>query len=497
MRTEETPMVVPVSKYAKDKIKVTGIRKSRRVMFRRLNWGFVRGFCPICVDLNDPFSFVCGYVKRLLRDIPKPVEGFEKEFSEFVYGFCVDYLDPLNDSEIMSYREWRDTLNFPESRKLQYDYAYDLLHGGKPTRRQRCHIDSFGKLEQYDSLKMLRTINSRADVFKVFSGPLFKSIERRIYDLPYFVKHLTPTQRIFAVKALKKSGSSYLCTDFTAYESHFTPAFMLSCECLMYRYMLRDSPDCKIICDTLVGVNKIHTRIGLRAKLQGRRMSGDMCTSLGNGFSNLMLFLFLVNKKGFHYDTDVDALVEGDDGLFRVPKGLSLTTEDYEKCGFSIKIESVDDPCEASFCRLMFSSSCQTIREPRRFLNSFGWTHSFINGGSKLMDQLLRAKALSAVYETPQCPIVSVLARKALEHTRRVRPRFVVDGYHEVPPDEFRIDAFAPTLETRLLFDKLFHVPVSIQIKIEKLINEDKLDEIVDLLPADDDHVWFENRFVV
>lgn len=69
------------------------------------------------------------------------------------------------------------------------------------------------------------------------------------------------------------------------------------------------------------------------------------------------------------------------------------------------------------------------------------------------MDELLRAKALSACYETPHCPVIGKIARYALERTRGVHPRFVRDGYHDVPMlDEFDVPKFEPTDLTRELF---------------------------------------------
>jgi len=175
-------------------------------------------------------------------------------------------------------------------------------------------------------------------------------------------------------------------------------------------------------------------------------MSGEMCTSLGNGFTNLMLALFIASLRHGH----LEGYVEGDDGLFATD--FELTKEDYLNLGFTMKnVDEVFHPGWASFCGMLFGDSLQIVRSPRRFLENFGWTHSAVHGGEKVMLGLLRAKALSAVYETPHCPIVSVLARRALHHTRGVTPRFVNDGFHNtelVPRDESKLPKFAPTTDT-------------------------------------------------
>jgi len=219
-------------------------------------------------------------------------------------------------------------------------------------------------------------------------------------------------------------------------------------------------------------------------------MSGDMCTSLGNGFTNMMLALFIAKEKHGH----LEGVVEGDDGLFS--SSVELTKEDYAELGFSIKIESISDPCRASFCGMIFADSGEIIRDPVRFLSTFGWTTSFITAGSCIMDQLLRAKALSAVYETPQCPIVGALARFALSRTRGVVPRFIHDGYH-VCHDEVALPDFAPSDDTRELFSQLYSVPIPLQKEIEKAIQCGDMDRVALLLPSPTDLSRYCSDYVI
>jgi len=215
-----------------------------------------------------------------------------------------------------------------------------------------------------------------------------------------------------------------------------------------------------------------------------------MCTSLGNGFTNLMLAAFLVDEAG----GTLEGFVEGDDGLFSTD--VELTSELYASLGFSIKIEEVQDPCSASFCGMVFSESGEIIRDPRKFMENFGWTHSFINAGPRIMDELLRAKALSAAYETPQCPIVGVLARKALARTTHVHPRFIDDGFH-VCPDVVNVPAFSPAWDTRVLFENEFGVSVSEQLAIEEAILNDRLGAVQCLLPPLPEMLDYVSKFVV
>lgn len=450
-------------------------RRSRRRMFRRLNLCAIPGLAPICCDSNDPETVKCGYLKRLLRKLPATDEAELQAIRLFVRKFLKENIPAARK---LGFEEWLASTTYSEARKQELRVAYFQLRGGRPTSRQASHIDAFVKTESYPLFKWCRLIHSRCDAFKVWSGPLFKAIEERVYELPEFIKHTSVPDRPALVRSLRRAGRRYYQTDFTAFESHFTPEVMDAIECELYRHCLPWLTDIDFLCSTLCGRNRMRTRTGLRAECEGRRMSGDMCTSLGNGFTNLMLAKYIAWKQG----KDLHGFVEGDDGLFATEAILDAGA--YEKLGWTIKIEEVSDPCRASFCGMVFADSGEIIRNPVEFLANFGWTSSFIGGGKALMDQLLRAKALSCVYETPQCPIVGALARRALSETRGVVPRWVDDGYHVRPRDEIPLPAFAPSDDTRQLFSELYGIDVASQKAIErKLLGGDF--DVASLLPTE------------
>jgi len=490
-RVCETPLPVPLSKICDQMeayVLLPSVRNQRRKMFRRLPFGYVTGLAPLCMDSNDPHTIDCAFKQRLLRDIPVPKDGFLPSFKRFVRDYVKENLPKIH---VMSFEEWLNSTDFNDARKRELIAAHDMLLGGKPTRRQCSHICTFVKTENYDKYKHARMINSRCDAFKVWSGPMFKSIEEQVYQIGNFIKHVPVADRPACIKELKQAGRKYYQTDFTAFESHFVAELMDACECELYRGCLSDYPsDAKWLCDAICGRNNMSTRTGIKAVVKARRMSGDMCTSLGNGWTNLMLVKYIVHLK----HGEVDGFVEGDDGLFA--STVPLTIQDYADCGFSIKIIEVDDPCSASFCGMIFSESGQIIRDPVRFLCKFGWTHSDINAGPKVMNGLLRAKALSTLYETPHCPIVSVIAHVALGRTRNFSPRFVSDGYHHLPKDEIKITPFLPTMDTRLLFEKEFGISIDAQLHIENEIIMNRLEGIGKYFDIHSDLVDYSSKFV-
>lgn len=471
-------------------VSVPACRRARRRMFRNLGYGTVPGLAPICCDTNDPDTIQNGFAKRLMREVPVAAPSRLVALERFVQSYLAEHIPKAKQ---LGFEEWLDRTSYNEARKQELRLAWLELRGGRPSRRVCSRIKSFVKTESYPEYKHCRLINSRSDAFKVFSGPLFKAIEDVVYDLPEFIKHVPVPERPAKVRALRQAGRKYYQTDFTAFESHFSPEVMQSVELALYRHCLSWCPDdAELICRTLAGKNCMSLRSGVRASCHGRRMSGDMCTSLGNGFTNLMIAKFLAFEQG----QELFGFVEGDDGLFATE--AVLTSEQYEALGFTIKIDEVADPCDASFCGMVFAESGEIVRHPVDFLANFGWTSSFISAGPRIMNELLRAKALSAVYETPQCPIVGKIARLALVHTRGYCPRWVEDGYHShilVPRDERGLPAFQPSPDTRELFHRKFGVTPDNQRRIEAMLEAGNFD-VAPLLNPHSHYAHYEARYV-
>lgn len=491
LRVDEVPVEVPPNSLEDQGIVavvVPGKVRKRRKVYRRLPFGAVRGFAPICHDSHHPETLHAGLKKRLLREVPKLDMKELTSFMTFVEKFLERNVKPIVP---YTFEEWISAAPYTVERKTQLRVVYEELNGSRPSFHDASHVDSFMKTEYYDEFKACRWINSRCDKFKVYSGRFFKAIEDEVFNLKWFIKHHPVPDRPKLIANLRREGAHYFVTDYTAFESHFSPELMNACECKLYRHCLSGcEEDAEFICRVITGKNRLRTRSGLRCTLRGRRMSGDMCTSLGNGFTNLMLTLYVAYKEKM----DVDGFVEGDDGIFAC-SGL-LTEKMYHDLGFTIKIAEVEDPQVGSFCGMVFSGEGNIIRDPRHFLAGFGWTHSFIHAGRKVMDSLLRAKALSTLYETPNCPIVAPMAHKALELTRNVAPRFIHDGYHEFPKDEFSVPEFKCDVDTRELFERLYGVSIEAQILIEQKIARGDLD-FAGLIEPGHDMSWYADLYLV
>lgn len=330
----------------------------------------------------------------------------------------------------------------------------------------------------------------------MFSGPLAKAMEKIVYDLDgdvKFIKHIPVKDRPAAIQSLKQAGMYYYESDYTAFECSFDRCKMDILEIPLYDHMLANYPkENRLFTRTLRGTNRMRTRSKIRCDLVARRMTGETITSLGNGWSNREVVSYIVASKG----GKVKGYVEGDDGIFAT--SVQLHDKDFENLGFKIKLKRVSDPCEASFCGLIFSESGEILKNPVHFLNKFGWTVSNINAKPKIMDSLLRAKALSTLYEVPQCPIVAAIAHKALTLTRHSNPRWdgVISHHHQMPPDEWEVPDFNPSPDSRELFGHLFGVSVETQLLLEKQIENGDLSNIQNFIRPSNDTGHYADRYL-
>lgn len=427
---------------------------------------------PPMPDPSDPPTVLVGSQHRFACDMPKPEKGLLLELQEFVSAYVRRHYDPIPPGELPTLEEWLSGTNYSEGRKVELRKAF--LEANESVCRDDYGIKSFAKRETYMSYKHARGINSRSDVFKCFVGPAFSAIERVVYDSPCFIKHVPVKDRPrFLVERLGSYTGPWYESDYTSFEGSFSPEFMYHCEMVLYRYMLTNYPGVyHHIAKAMLGVNECKFK-WFSISVRGRRMSGEMCTSLGNGFTNLMLALFCAQKSG----VSIDIIVEGDDGLFCT--NGPIDTSYLSRFGFDLKLITHHSILQSSFCGLQLTSELTSMTDPRKVLCNFGWSHSWqCFGGPRVKLGLFRAKSMSLLYEHPRCPILTTMALRGLELTSGVRAIFSTNWYEKQLESEVRSNVNwvygevrkGITLSMREEFSELYGIAVGEQIAIENEI---------------------------
>jgi len=439
--------------------------------------------------------------KRFATKTPLPVPGILKEIEKFVQEWCTENLTPLAADSDVSVPTWLKNTKYSAARCAELLEKNSKVVSSREVRYHR--VNSFMKDEVYPEYKHARAINSRTDEFKCATGPIFKLIEKEVFKLDWFIKKVPVRLRPAYILARLGHGRKFMATDYTAYESHFSRQIMQSIEFVLYEYMTQYLP----ARDEWLWL--IHNVIGGRnhcvfkyfgVDINATRMSGEMNTSLGNGFSNLMCMLFLAKRLGNDLK-DVLGVVEGDDGLFTMEH--YPTAKDFESLGFTIKIEMLADISRASFCGLIFDPDDQiNVTSPLEEFVTFGLTTvRYARSSQKRKMELLRCKALSMAYQYGGCPVLTSLARYALRVTDkyRARPGYMSE-WERIQFDEMceHYDGLLPEppLKTRMLVEEEFGLTIETQLLIENYLNSltelqpFKLPAVLDLCHPHWKHYW-------
>lgn len=373
-------------------------------------------------DPGDPDTIWAGVIKRFASRPPVANSARMRRLEKFVRKWLRENLKPLDRMVDLSVPSWLATANYPLWRKAQLQQIHESMEGNVWSNPKIREVKSFMKDEHYPSFKHARAINARSDEFKCIVGPLFHAIEQQVFQHPAFIKKVPVDQRPeYIINRIHRHGATYIATDYTSFESLFTEQLMQSVEFQLYKYMTSNLPENQeftSICDEILGGRNVCRFRDFTVEIDATRMSGEMCTSLGNGFANLMFMEFLCEERGATHRVGV---VEGDDGLYRV-EGNSPTVEDFESLGLKIKLEKHKRLETASFCGLVFDLDDRiNVTDPRPALVKFGWTSgSFATAGEKKLSVLLRAKAMSMKHQYSGCPILDALANYGLRITSRV-----------------------------------------------------------------------------
>ena len=472
--------VLPINPKTKVTSRVHNDESRRPVAMAALGPVYM-GAAPPHPDLSDGLTAEAGVRKRFVMEPPVPERPLLVKLSKFVEGWCKNNLAPLSADVDQSLDVWLEATAYPEWRKKELRTVWEDFDGDI-FQYKYTKVKSFIKDEWYPTYKHARAINARTDTFKCWFGPLVKLIETEVYKNHHFIKHVPVADRPeYIMRHLYREGADYLQTDYSSFEALFRKEIMEHCEFVLFRYMCKALPNFRLIIraleEVLGGVNFCEFKWFV-VRCLARRMSGEMCTSLSNGFSNLMFMLFTCQEVGFR---DVDGVVEGDDGLF-VGHGKPPGPADFARLGLIIKLQVYRNLAHASFCGIVFEPGDNVnVRDPIEMVVGFGWGDAkYARSKQRKKDTILRCKALSYAHQYPGAPIIQSMAHSVLRATRHVAgftARYVqrakMDSWVRellaaAIKDESNIKFARVPDRTRLLVEELYGVSVDHQIILEE-----------------------------
>lgn len=479
------------------------------------------GHAPPVADPNDPIGKHMAIRNRVGRYLPPTHEQFLDfdNFPSFVshlirlFNIPQFTADTVPGAPDLSFTTWCSNLKQPLWRREQLAAERDRMLSQRPCADHDILpyrtasdgvLQTFTKREKMVKMyKTPRAINARSDTAKVTFGPLIKLLESAVYDitwpdtgLPAFIKHVPVSQRPRMLERLASLRvGEVICSDYTAFESCATPELMLACEFVLYRWICGSSSKAHSILDMfeemVTGENKMDYA-HFCATLHGSRMSGEMNTSLGNGFLNLCIISYV----GFTLGKEIRGFVEGDDGIFveLTPSTSPLNTETMMASGALLKMEKPHAVSTAEFCgNIYVPGEYSNLTDPMWFLASASWylDPQAYTINLKTRMQLLRARAMSGLAEYPGAPVISVWCNEVLRRTAGYKERFslrgIVDYWDATVLSEYDGDLTPKIAElasrpitpaSRALVETVFSVPIEAQLELESLIRSMTIDGI-------------------
>lgn len=442
-------------------------------------------------DTTHPDSLLDGVGKRMAYSPPRYNRNERRKFRKFVRKWLKQNLDPIDENDDFDFEEWLKDTNYTESRKEEIRKAFPqecFVNGEVDVKKFKNYdVKIFTKEEYYPEYKHFRGIWARSDAAKGIMGPFFRKIEHALFALPYFIKKIPKNERPeYINNFMNNEFMKFQATDYTSYESHFTTDMMDDCEFELYRYMSSKNVKAKLLCRLIfkiLATNNIAKSKYFSVKTDAKRMSGEMNTSLGNGFSNLMFLLYACHKYELKYSGPI---IEGDDALIGLDK--PIPEQYYKDMALNVKLEFVDDISEGSFCGLVYDPvELINIREPLEPLCTTTWiTRKYAACNKNTYYSLLRSKALSLMFEYPGCPILYNYGRKLFDLLKEYEIKFdCTNNYDRIRfmhmHEQYKqnILPYKETgLRTRLLMEKIFKIPVSAQLLLEREIENMSLEDM-------------------
>lgn len=355
-------------------------------------------------------------LKRMGRD--DWTWGEKKRLRNFVRKWIFFHLPKI--CELNDLEGWLATRqNYSESRKDQIRLAHMRVTTASEAylRKRYSKVVAHVKVEEYDDWKPPRGIYARVDEFKSLYGPWVHMMEDVVFDKELthnFCKHRSYSEVPQHVQEWLGGYKYHYVSDYSRFEACVTPTVMKLVENELYKYF--GVPH--VFYDIISGVNRISMKrrkceiTNVKATVIGKRMSGEMNTSLSNGFTNLMLLKFAIQEEGL----EGDAVVEGDDGI--IGTNGPFEAKFIKKGPIALKMEAVRDLGRAGFLQGYWTQAGDRMLSPKMLLKSeWTFTNRFINN-EKVKQALYAAKVMSFHYCAPRCPIVW----KMVEDYLRAKP---------------------------------------------------------------------------
>lgn len=398
------------------------------------------------------------------------------------------------------------------AKRRKYNRALKELQDGG-LRARHWSTTHFVKPDKNTESKDARAIQGRHACYNICLGSYLKPFEEWLIHATDLSEHLPtynfPTGRLFAKglnavrrgRLLRKKWDELKnpvakgC-DASRYDQH-VDAVALEVEHEAYLAAYLYVRELVFLLEKQLS-NKGRTSKGLKYQVEGRRMSGDYNTGLGNSLLMVVMFvLFFTDMRDRSFETSEGCYVVGFDGVLyewdnhwqflddgddsvvlvekRAEKAFDALLQPYfEKFGFKMTVEdSVEEFEQVEFCQcrpVLVGSGYVMIRKPRKAISgSLSSVYSVHD--VKSMRQLMWATGQCELSLGAGVPIMQEYALACIRNGFKLKDKQFDRLRHAESYRYWILPELAEprpvTTETRYSFERAFGISVSEQLIIE------------------------------
>lgn len=421
-------------------------------------------------DGDDIYNKLCSIVHRFGSDLTPATTRRAADFLEFCGHFLVRQLTPATLGDT-TFATWATNSNYP-SHRVEYmrKLATELRCLGPADFR----CQAFIKHEGYDEPKAPRAINSPSDESKSVLGRAFRLFDAVLFSNPHFVKKVPVSER-GGLLASTFRDEPITCTDYSSFEVHHRGALGAVGE-LWVQHVASSTLGCGDWLSIFRRIHRTHLTAdfrGISCTVEGTLASGAVWTSSANGALNLCLTAYLRTTTDHPTEEPgsrarradgIRFLIEGDDG---VCEGDGFDSTIINELGAKLKRSVVHSPFDASFCGILSAGGGTNITDPLRALLKLAAMPARYGACRRAkQDAMLRAKALSYLWQYRACPILAPVCFALLQWTRGTDIRHIIT---ELSPYERDVATQADVASRETGFHKQRPViPIENRYAVEK-----------------------------
>lgn len=427
--------------------------------------------------------------KRVMLECPEP-DIFSPEWADFrkTLLFMAKRVGPVEE---ITYDEF--CRHYTGKLRQRYETAAKSLLD-TPVERIDARINMFVKPEKWHRdtfmVKPPRAIQARTPRYNCAIGVFLKPIEKHIYKihdrtgqwLPKtrcICKGLNQLQRaaLLNKKLQQFDDPVIIAGDASKFDAH-VHSFTLSLEHLFYLAINPNAEFAELLAWQLENFGR--TKSGLKYKVSGRRMSGDMNTALGNCVLMVAMMSTMLRRLGLRR---WDLLDDGDDCWIIVERSdaervVQEIPRFFTLLGFTMDVKGpYDDKRQPTFCQCRMTKVAgqwRFLRDWQKVINhAFASNRHYTTvGGFRVMKAIAECE-MTLNHGVPILHSFCQAWMDKLAHLRAAKLSYDEGVFRRARLEGNVALSDKVTMASRVAFERTWGVPIETQKSLESLIEAD------------------------